>query len=124
MTKKGVASVDPQDILRRNNHNQRLEFLGDAVLEAIVSTNLFLTVIYTSLIVRDTFTDKSQQLPEHREGILTQYRSAVVNNDNLSHIAVSLHLDRYLMFVPETAKVFIFWLITIEKYSRFRTSVD
>ncbi len=61
-----------------SGHNERLEFLGDAVLELAVSGQLF--TLY----------------PEAREGELTQMRSALVNESTLADIARSLGVDRAL----------------------------
>ena len=48
---------------------ERLEYLGDAVLQLVVSHHLF------------------EQYPESDEGILTQFRSRIVNRNHLAHIA-------------------------------------
>ncbi|MHC5373997.1 ribonuclease III [Enterococcus sp. LJL120] len=66
----------------RNLHlsdNERLEFLGDAVLELLVSRFLY-----------DTFTD----LPEGR---LTKLRSAIVREDSLSKFAKECQFDQYVL---------------------------
>ena len=65
-------------MLSKVSHNQRLEYLGDAVLEFIVTTKLFL------------------MLPEHREGKLTLFRSSLVNNKTLCKLACGIHLDEYI----------------------------
>ena len=44
------------------NHNERLEFLGDAILELIVTEDIF------------------KKFPKKEEGELTLYRSALVNS--------------------------------------------
>lgn len=59
-------------------NNERLEFLGDAVLELITTRYLF-----------DTY-------PEMEEGELTSIRSALVRKENLALIAKSLQLGKYL----------------------------
>jgi len=59
-------------------HNERLEFLGDAVLELIVSKSLF-----------HKFTAKP-------EGELTVLRSSLVNTDSLTNIANALQIDHHL----------------------------
>lgn len=59
-------------------HNERLEFLGDAVLELAVTRHLF-----------DT-------LP-NPEGELTAFRAALVNGDMLSHIGRELGIDEFLL---------------------------
>ena len=59
-------------------HNERLEFLGDAVLEIIVTDYLFHTY------------------PKEDEGTLTAYRAAMVNTDSLSKHAKLLELEKYL----------------------------
>lgn len=59
-------------------HNERLEFLGDAVLELIISKSLF-----------HKFTAKP-------EGELTVLRSSLVNTDSLTKVADELQIDRHL----------------------------
>jgi len=58
--------------------NERLEFLGDAVLEFIVSKKLY-----------ETF-------PEKPEGFLTALRANLVNTVNLSKVAKSLEVGKLL----------------------------
>jgi ribonuclease III len=58
--------------------NQRLEFLGDAVLELIISEHLF------------------QRFPQYREGRLTQYRSTLVKSAALVDIAEELSISQYI----------------------------
>ncbi len=59
--------------------NERLEFLGDAVLELVVTKHLF------------------QDYPEREEGELTAMRSALVRGKNLSKVARKLELGQYLI---------------------------
>lgn len=59
-------------------HNERLEFLGDAVLELSVSDELF------------------RLFPKHHEGQLTVLRAALVNYQLLSRIASSMKLDTHI----------------------------
>lgn len=59
--------------------NERLEFLGDAVLEYIVSDHLY------------------RNYPDLSEGKLTHLRSAVVKTDTLAEISDTLELGRYLL---------------------------
>jgi len=66
-------------------HNERLEFLGDAVLE-LVSTEY----LYNNY--------------EHSEGELTNFRSALVNYKKLSEIAKELGLEQFLMMSRGEAK--------------------
>lgn len=58
--------------------NERLEFLGDAILEYIVSKELF------------------QQFPDKEEGYLTALRANLVNTVNLAQIAQKLELGKKL----------------------------
>jgi ribonuclease-3 len=60
-------------------HNERLEFLGDAVLELVVTDFLY-----------KTYTKKP-------EGEMTAYRSALVNAVTLSGVAERLGLNAYLL---------------------------
>lgn len=60
------------------NHNERLEFLGDAVLELAVTDYLF----------------KNHGDPE---GILTAWRAALVNSTMLAEISKKLDLNDYVL---------------------------
>ncbi|MBF0189090.1 MAG: ribonuclease III [Magnetococcales bacterium] len=55
-------------------HNERLEFLGDAVLDLVISDALF------------------HSRPDDDEGSLSAFRSGLVNTRALSHLAVGLDL--------------------------------
>jgi ribonuclease III len=66
-------------------HNERLEFLGDAVLELITTEYLF------------------RNFP-NPEGELTNLRSALVNYKMLSEISSNIHLDKYIMLSKGEAK--------------------
>lgn len=67
-------------------HNERLEFLGDAVLELSVTDFLF-----------RKFTNKA-------EGELTAHRAALVNAVTLSEIALDMGLNEYMMLSKGEAK--------------------
>jgi len=60
-------------------HNERLEFLGDAVLELIVTDFLF------------------KKFPEKTEGELTAFRAALVNAQALSQVATILDVNDLLL---------------------------
>lgn len=59
--------------------NQRLEFLGDAVLQLVVTQHLY------------------RLFPTFSEGQLTKLRSRLVSRDGLKKHAITLNLGRYLM---------------------------
>jgi ribonuclease-3 len=59
-------------------NNERLEYLGDAVLDAIIAEHLF------------------KKFPEKDEGFLTQMRSKIVNRENLNHIAIKLGIPNII----------------------------
>lgn len=61
-----------------SEHNERLEFLGDAVLELVVTEYLYM------------------HYPSHAEGELTSLRASLVNSTMLSSVAAKLNLDKYL----------------------------
>lgn len=63
----------------KGNHNERLEFLGDAVLEIIVSDELF------------------HNFPEKEEGFLTSIRAALVCSKMLYRVAKELNLSEFLL---------------------------
>ena len=60
-------------------NNERLEFLGDAVLDAILSDYLF------------------AKFPEASEGFMTKIRSRIVNREVLNQLAVSMGIDKILV---------------------------
>lgn len=66
-------------------HNERLEFLGDAVLELVSTEYLYKTY-------------------DHPEGELTNFRSALVNYKMLSDIAGRLGFEQYLLMSRGEAK--------------------
>jgi len=68
------------------SHNERLEFLGDAVLELVITD--FLYVKY----------------PDKDEGSLTAYRSALVNADTCAGIATGLSMGDYLLLSKGESK--------------------
>nr|CAI5844256.1 unnamed protein product [Callosobruchus analis] len=61
-------------------HNERLEFLGDAVVEFLSSIHLFYS------------------FPDLEEGGLATYRAAIVQNQHLSVLARILKLDQYMLY--------------------------
>lgn len=67
-------------------HNERLEFLGDAVLELIVTEHLY------------------EKYPDSNEGDLTSLRSALVNAVTLSDAASKLGMNDYLLLSKGEAK--------------------
>lgn len=60
-------------------NNERLEFLGDSVLDGILSDFLF------------------EKFPDASEGYMTKIRSRIVNRDNLNHLALSMGIDKILV---------------------------
>ena len=67
-------------------HNERLEFLGDAVLELVVTDYLF------------------KKYPDKDEGDLTAYRAALVNAVTLSEVAANLKMNDYLLLSKGESK--------------------
>ncbi len=57
-------------------HNERLEYLGDAILESIISAYLF------------------HKFPDKNEGYLTKIRSKFVQRDNLNRIGNTIGLNK------------------------------
>lgn len=61
----------------KNGHNERLEFLGDAVLQLITTEYLY-------------------QLTDRPEGELTSWRAALVQGNHLYEVAKELRIGEYL----------------------------
>ncbi len=60
-------------------HQEQLEFLGDSVLQLIITSELF------------------RRFPQEKEGHLSKLRSSIVNERSLAHIATSLGLPRLVL---------------------------
>ncbi|MCX6723759.1 MAG: ribonuclease III [Candidatus Staskawiczbacteria bacterium] len=67
-------------------HNERLEFLGDAVMELIVTEHLY------------------KDYPEKMEGDLTNWRAALVNAKMLTSVAEELGFNDFLLLSRGEAK--------------------
>lgn len=67
-------------------HNERLEFLGDAVLELVVTEELY------------------KRFPDKPEGDLTSFRAALVNANMLAEIATELDVNDFLLLSRGEAK--------------------
>ncbi|CAK8689247.1 unnamed protein product [Clavelina lepadiformis] len=67
-------------VLSPIEHNERLEFLGDAVVGYFTSVHLFL------------------MFPDLSEGALTTFRTVLVNNLHLALLAERLQLDEYMLY--------------------------
>lgn len=63
----------------RSINNERLEFLGDAVIESVTSDYLFI------------------EFPDQDEGFMTQLRSKIVSRQSLNALAVQLGLDQHVI---------------------------
>ncbi|XP_059350405.1 LOW QUALITY PROTEIN: ribonuclease 3-like [Daphnia carinata] len=61
-------------------HNERLEFLGDAVVEFLASIHLY------------------HMFPDLEEGGLATYRAAIVQNQHLAQLAKELQLDQFMLY--------------------------
>ncbi len=68
------------------HHNERLEFLGDAVLELVVTKFLF------------------EKYPKANEGDLTAYRAALVNAVTLAEVSKNIGVEEFLLLSKGEAK--------------------
>lgn len=74
------SSYAKQRQFRHLDDNERLEFLGDAVLKLLVSDYLY------------------RKYPKYSEGDLTKVRAKLVSDRNFSILARTLHLGKYILF--------------------------
>ena len=72
---KSIAKETVQGI---SLSNERLEFLGDAVLGTVVADMLF------------------KRFPYRDEGFLTEMRSRIVSRENLKHLAIKIGINEFL----------------------------
>ncbi len=70
-------------VLEDGSHinNERLEYLGDAVIEAVTSDYLYI------------------EYPLENEGFLTQLRSKIVSRQSLNRLSKSIGLDKHIISV-------------------------
>jgi len=68
------------------NSNERLEYLGDAILDSVVAEYLY------------------KNFPDSEEGDLTKYRSVLVNQRFLAERAKVINLQKYLLAAPTALK--------------------
>ncbi|KAL4715684.1 hypothetical protein ACJJTC_006263 [Scirpophaga incertulas] len=86
--KKGIVTlINIMSRFGKNNeteseikHNERLEFLGDAVVEFVSSIHLF------------------RMFPCLAEGGLATFRAAIVQNQHLAHLAKNIELEKYMLY--------------------------
>jgi ribonuclease-3 len=69
----------------KRNSNERLEFLGDAVLDAVVADIVF------------------KHFPNKKEGFLTNTRSKIVQRESLNQIALELGINKKVSSMPYTS---------------------
>jgi ribonuclease III len=76
LTHRSIVNENPQS---PDMDNERLEFLGDAVLDFVTAEYLY------------------QRFPEMREGALTSLRSALVKRETLARFAQEINLGDYML---------------------------
>ncbi|OGF61774.1 ribonuclease III [Candidatus Giovannonibacteria bacterium RIFCSPHIGHO2_01_FULL_45_33] len=70
----------------KSEHNERLEFLGDAVLELVITEHLY------------------KLFPDKPEGDLTSFRASLVNANMLGEVARDLNYNKFLLLSRGEAK--------------------
>ncbi|ACM93014.1 ribonuclease III [Nautilia profundicola AmH] len=80
--KKLITEALTHRSYKKEVNNERLEFLGDAVMDLIVGEYLF------------------HLFPKAEEGILSKLRAALVNEDSFTRLAKRLNLGKYLYLSP------------------------
>lgn len=65
-----------------NENNERLEFLGDSILNMVIALELF------------------KRFPNHQEGELTRMRAKLVRGDTLAELAREFELGNYIKMSP------------------------
>lgn len=85
-----------KSIMRRNSkgkpvNNERLEFLGDAVLDAVVGD-----IVY-------------QHFPGKREGFLTNTRSKLVQRDTLNKLAQEMGINQLIYLTDTVLLITAIW---------------
>ena len=78
------SSASLKGAMYRAINNERLEYLGDAVFNAVVADYLF------------------KKFPLHREGPLTEMRSKIVCRDNLNKLSRKMGLAEFIIVAQNT----------------------
>ncbi len=73
---KSASHIEPDGT---NVNNERLEYLGDAILDAIVGDFLY------------------HKFPKENEGFLTQMRAKIVNGENLCDLAQKIGINKFIV---------------------------
>ncbi len=76
---RSYLNENPKDDTTIRGHNERLEFLGDAVLELAVTDYLY------------------KQYPEKTEGELTSFRAALVNATTVGEVGATLGMNSFML---------------------------
>lgn len=71
---------------KNKHHNEKLEFLGDSILNFVIAEKLLLM-----------FSDES-------EGVLSKKRAALVNHNKLAEVAKKFNLQNFMLFGPGEVK--------------------
>ena len=71
---------------RHQAHNERLEFLGDSILNFVIAADLVC------------------QFPNDAEGLLSKKRASLVNQNTLAEISKTISLAQYIRFGPGEVK--------------------
>jgi ribonuclease-3 len=79
-------SLTPEGRRKDQLSNERLEYLGDAIISLIIADVLF------------------RRFPKQSEGFLTNARSRIVKRDSLNRLAIKLQLDK-LIIASKSLKV-------------------
>ena len=74
-----IVEMPPNCMSLKTKSNERLEFLGDGVLELITKYYLY------------------RRFPKENEGFMTEKKIAIVKNEAIGKIAMEMHLNKWLV---------------------------
>src|SRR5262245_4217538 len=86
LTHRSYLNENPSANGYKAEHNERLEFLGDAVLELVITEHLF------------------KLFPDKPEGDLTSFRASLVNAIMLGNVAGELGFNNFILLSRGEAK--------------------
>lgn len=76
---EGNIECPPDCVPLQEESNERLEYLGDAILNKVVASYLF------------------ERYPDQNEGFLTRTRTKIVNGKMLAHLCKCIGLEKYIL---------------------------